>query len=137
MRHRGGRTVAADEHARLAWLTNNASDVHGDTHRAGEGPFGQPIVLGALSVAIVAGLAAPAAPPPGRAGKAIAIGWRRISLGRPVLAGDTLRASSSVASRTNPVDGGGFVERVVTGWNQHDQPVVVFEETCWAPSCSA
>lgn len=134
MGHRGGRTIGADEHARLAWLTDNASDVHGDAHRASQGAFGRPLVLGALSFAIVSGLAAPATPPPHLAVRAVGTGWRRIALTAPVFPGDTVHASSRVTSRTDAVDGGGFVDRIVTGWNQRDDAIVIIEERCWAPS---
>lgn len=135
IRHPGGRTVTADEHPRLAWLTDNASDVHGDAHRAATGPFGEPLVLGALSVAIVAGLAAPATGAPEDTGRAIGSGWRRIDLVAVVLAGDTLRAVSHVTEAVADADGrGGLVTRTVEGRNQRDEVVVRLEEVRWAPS---
>ena len=96
--HPVARTVGADEHVWLAWMTVNASDLHGNADRAAFGPFGRPVVLGALTVAIVVGLAAPGGPvpPPTVTGRS---GWRSIRLGRPVFAGDTLRAVSEVHAR--------------------------------------
>ena len=58
--HSHGRTIDEAEHVWLAWVTDNVSDVHGNTHRAAAGAFGQTLVLGALTVAIVIGLAEPA-----------------------------------------------------------------------------
>jgi acyl dehydratase len=133
IRHRGGRTVTADEHARLAWLTDNASDVHGDAHRAATGAFGEPVVLGALSAAIVIGLAGPAT---GRATdlpNQLPSGWRRISLSGLVRPGDTLYARSTVHA-SQPTGAGGLVERTIEGRNQRDEVVVVVDERCWAPS---
>lgn len=132
-RHRGGRTVTADEHPRLAWLTNNASDVHGDAHRSASGAFGEPVVLGALSVAIVAGLAAPACGPATTATRVALAGWRRIALRSVVRAGDTLRATSTFHSAHS--DGpGGIIERTIEGRNQRGDVVVVIEEAAWVPA---
>lgn len=130
--HPGGRTITADEHARLAWLTNNASDVHGDAHRAARTPFGEPLVLGALSAAIVLGLAAPATSRPEDAARGIGTGWERVDLVGLVLAGDTLRAVSRVRAVTPDGDGrGGIVTRSIEGRNQRDEVVVRVEETRW------
>lgn len=133
VRHRGGRTVTGDEHARLAWLTNNASDIHGNTDRAAAGPFGEPVVLGALSAAIVIGLAGPATGPAASQGRAMPRGWRRIALRGLVRAGDTLYASSTFHDARAEA-GGGLVERTIEGLNQYGEVVVVIDERCWAPA---
>jgi itaconyl-CoA hydratase len=127
--HPVARTVGADEHVWLAWMTVNASDLHGNADRAAFGPFGRPVVLGALTVAIVVGLAAPGGPvpPPTVTGRS---GWRSIRLGRPVFAGDTLRAVSEVHAR-RPDGAGGYVERTIRGLSQRDEVVVVIQETCY------
>ncbi len=135
LQHPGGRTVTADEHPRLAWLTDNASDVHGDAHRAATGAFGEPVVLGALSVAIVAGLAAPATGPADLAHRSVGRGWYGIHLSRVVLAGDTLRAESHIHTATPDGDvAGGVVRRTIIGWNQRDEEVLRIDEDSWAPS---
>lgn len=136
--HPGGRTIGADEHPRLAWLTDNASDVHGDAHRAASGPFGEPLVLGALTAAIVIGLAEPAVGPTADAGRAIAGGWQRIALTATVVAGDTMTAASRIERVTADADRhGGLIERVIEGRNQHGSVVVRVEESRWVPSRSA
>lgn len=127
--HPGTRTVGADEHVWLAWITANASDVHGNAHRAAGGPFGRPVVLGALTAAIVIGLAAPAEPASPTAAGA-SVGWRSIRLGRPVFAGDTLRAVSEVRS-SRPAGAGGYVGRSIRGLSQRDDVVVTVEERCY------
>jgi acyl dehydratase len=137
MRHPGGRTIGHDEHARLAWLTDNASDVHGDAHRSARGPFGQPLVLGALTVAVVIGLAEPAGALASQVVDAVPSGWSRISLSRPVLPGDTLSAVSLVSAvRPDPGGMGGLVERVIEGHNQRSEVVVCIQDLRWAPSRS-
>jgi acyl dehydratase len=133
VRHRGGRTVTADEHQRLAWLTDNASDVHGDAHRSASSVFGEPVVLGALSAAIVAGLAAPACGPATTATRVALGGWRRIALRSVVLAGDTLRAASTFHG-VQPDGAGGMIERTIEGRNQRGDVVVVIEEATWVPA---
>ena len=135
IRHPGGRTINADEHPRLAWLTDNASDVHGDAHRMAGSPFGQPLVLGALSAAVVIGLAEPAVGPPADAGRAAASGWTSIGLTGLVVAGDTLSATSTIEAVTPDSDGrGGVVRRTIEGRNQRDEVVVRVEDARWAPS---
>jgi acyl dehydratase len=135
IRHPGGRTIGADEHPRLAWLTNNASDVHGDAHRAAAGPFGQSLVLGALTAAVVIGLAEPAVAAPRDAARAVPSGWSRIALTGTVAAGDTIVATSLVESVTWDYDRrGGIVRRIVEGRNQQGAVVVRVHDERWAPS---
>lgn len=136
--HPGGRTIGADEHPRLAWLTDNASDVHGDAHRAASGPFGEPLVLGALTAAVVIGLAEPAVGPATMAGRAVAHGWQRIALTATVVAGDTISATSRIERVTPDGDArGGRIERVIEGRNQHGTIVVRVQEARWVPSRNA
>lgn len=134
LRHPHGRTIGAGEHVWLAWVSDNASDLHGNADRASGGPFGGPVVLGALSVAIVAGLAAPATGSPGRWTPARLTGWHQIRLLRPVVPGDTLRAESRVVGPVGSAEvDGGLVRRTVSGLDQRDETVLVIDETCWAP----
>lgn len=131
--HRAARTVGPAEHVWLAWITGNASDIHGDAHRAAQGPFGEPLVLGALTAAIVIGLASPAEGLHSPAREQLR-GWRSVALGRPVVAGDTLRAVSEVhATEAAAEAGGGYVERTIRGFTQKDEVVVTIRETCYAP----
>lgn len=127
--HLHGRTIDAAEHVWLAWITDNVSDVHGDAHRAATGAFGQPLVLGALTAAIVIGLAEPAVSDPAFVAHVVPRGWRSITLHGPVVAGDTLRARSLVSTVTAAgPQGWGLVSRVITGYNQRGEVVAVVEE---------
>jgi len=138
LRHPGGRTIGPDEQVLLAWWTNNASEVHGNADRASRGEFGGPIVLGALSVAIVIGLAAPATAAPHLAARAMTRGWRLIRLLGPVLPGDTVIAESHVDAVFPDEDGlGGTVERSVVGRNQRNEEIVRVDDRCWAPGLEA
>lgn len=132
IRHPEGRTITADEHVWLAWVTQNASDLHGNADRAARGAFGGPVVLGALTAAVVIGLAEPAEPDPTRAALGLPTGWSRIRLSAPVMPADTLRAESRIrAVDQGPGDAGAFVERTIVGRNQHDEEVAVIEERRW------
>lgn len=72
LHHPHGRTLDEAEHVWLAWITDNVSDVHGNADAASRAAWGQPIVLGALTAAIVIGLAHPGAGDPATTGTA---GW--------------------------------------------------------------
>lgn len=129
IRHPHGRTIDEAEHVWLAWVTHNISDVHGDAYATAEGPFGGPLVLGALAVAIVIGLAEPATPDAALAVATLTPGWEAIRLSAPVRPGDSLRAESEIeAVRTGPTPEVGLVTRTVVGRDQADRVVVVAEE---------
>jgi acyl dehydratase len=129
IRHPHGRTIDETEHVWLAWVTHNLSGVHGDRHGTAQGPFGGPLVLGALAVAMVIGLAEPAVPDASLAVATMTPGWRSIRLLAPVRAGDTLRAESRIdAVRPASVSGLGLVTRTVRGFDQRDRVVVEMEE---------
>lgn len=127
--HSGGRTIGADEHVWLAMISMNASDVHLDGEYAKGTAFGRPLVLGALTAAIVVGLSEPLAWPPDEASRGLARGWGSIRLTLAVGAGDTLRSASTVLSAEPDADGrGGRVRRRIVGLNQHGDEVAVIED---------
>jgi acyl dehydratase len=130
IRHAHGRTIDAAEHVWLAWITDNVSDVHGNAHRAAAGAFGQPVILGALTVAIVIGLAEPATAEPASAALGMVAGWRSISLRAPVVPGDTLHAESRIdAIAPAGAVGWALVSRTIMGYNQRGEQVAIIEET--------
>lgn len=127
--HPRGRTIGPDEHVWLALLTDNASDVHMDAEYARAMGFGRPMVLGALTVAVVVGLSEPLEWSPDAAARGASRGWRSIRLVRPVAAGDTIRSVSTILTAMPSADGrGGLVRRRITGRNQHDEDVATIEE---------
>jgi acyl dehydratase len=140
LRHPGGRTIDEAEHVWLAWITNNQSDVHGNADAAARGAWGQPLVLGALTAAIVIGLASPAAGPPDVGAAGWADGWRSIKLSGIVIPGDTIRAESVIHS-AEPIGGRrwatGRVRRTIQGRNQRDEIVAVIEEEREVPRRAA
>ncbi len=127
--HAHGRTIDEAEHVWLAWVTDNVSDVHGNAHQAAHGAFGQPVVLGALTVAIVIGLAEPATADAQSVAGSLPAGWRSIVLRGPVVPGDTLRAESRITAATRASGASsGIVSRVITGYNQRHEIVAVIDE---------
>lgn len=130
IRHPHGRTIDDAEHVWLAWVTHNLSDVHGDAHASASGPFGGPLVLGVLTVAIVIGLAEPAVPAPRLAWATRGAAWQSVRLRRPVRAGDTLVALSRIESvDPGPTPDTGFVTRTIEGRDQEGRVVAIIEET--------
>ena len=136
IRHPGGRTITSGEHVWLAWVTHNLSDVHGNADAASRSEWGEPLVLGVLTVAIVMGLSAPATGPAETAASGLSPRWDSIRLHHPVLAGDTIRAESHIESVSESHPGGamgGHVSRTITGFNQRAEVVVTVVEASWVP----
>lgn len=129
MRHPGGRTIGDAEHVWLAWVTHNVSDIHGNADSASRTEWGQPLVLGMLSAAIVIGLAAPVMGPAEMSDPGLGAGWQSIKLEGAVRAGDTLRAESIIEA-IGPAQAAAFgnVERNIVGRNQDDDVVVRIHE---------
>jgi acyl dehydratase len=133
--HPGGRTIGADEHVWLAWMTNNSSDLHGNAHVAARTEYGQTVVLGALTFAVVVGLAEPAEWPERESARYRLAGWRSIRLTGVVLPGDTLRAESVIRDLQPFETGrGGIVTRLVVGRTQSGSEVVRIEEERAVPT---
>ena len=125
--HPGSRRIGLDEHGWIAMVTSNASDLHLDANQADSSAFGQPVVLGALTVAIVVGLAEPQEWPAAAVGRGELAGWTAIRLGEPVFGGDTIQAESTIlaAART---EHGGLVQRRIVGRNQRGEVVATIDE---------
>jgi acyl dehydratase len=129
IRHRGGRTITDSEHVWLAWVTHNVSDLHGNADSASRTEWGQPLVLGMLTAAIVIGLASPADGSPDTVANTWSDGWDSIRLERPVMAGATLRAESQIEAVTAlPGATYGRVTRTIIGRDQHAEIVVRIHE---------
>jgi acyl dehydratase len=138
IQHERARTIGADEHVWLAWLTDNASDLHGNADAAARMEFGQPVVLGALVAAIVIGLAEPAEWRAEDAASNQPKGWRSIRLSKAVLPGDTLRAESRILAATPFADGqGGLVRRLIVGRTQGGTEVARVEEERAVPALAS
>lgn len=129
LQHPGGRTIGAAEHVWLAWVTHNVSPVHGNADAASRSEWGEPLVLGMLTAAIVIGLAQPATPAPQQGTLGWSDGWSAIRLTGPVVPGDTLTAQSAILAVAHSADGlSGRVRRTISGRNQRGEVVARIEE---------
>jgi acyl dehydratase len=136
--HPGARTIGRDEHVWLAWVTDNASDVHGDVVYAARTPFGAPLVLGALTVAVVDGLGQPAEWPQALAAGHALPGWQHIGLVAAVEPGATIRAVSRIIAASPFADGsGGSVQRSLSGLDEDGREVVRIDQHLHVPAIHA
>lgn len=115
----GTRVIAAADIAQFADLTGDHHPAHTDPGFA-QPRFGSVIAHGVLTFGVVVGLTVE------YNGRAVAYGYDRIRFPRPVLPGDTVRATSEVvdlAEHRNPRIG--LVTKQYTGVNQHGDTVLV------------
>jgi itaconyl-CoA hydratase len=125
--HRPGRTISEADNTWFALLTMNSHPIHFDAEYARHTEFGRPLVVSTLTVSILVGMSVSDV-----SQKAIAnLGWRDIKLPKPVFAGDTLYAESTVLekreSRSRPDQG--IVTIRTLGRNQRGEVVCEFERT--------
>jgi itaconyl-CoA hydratase len=115
VRHSRGKTLTPFDGAGLAQLVMNTSDGHFNDHVMRDTEIGRSVVFGALTLAIVVGLAMQ-----DTGENAIAeLGLDRVLFRVPVVHGDTLYAYSLVAAKDD-----GVVTFDHWGVNQRDQVVV-------------
>jgi len=125
--HRPGRTISEADNTWFTLLTMNTHPLHFDAEYARHTEFGRPLVVSTLTLSILVGMSVSDV-----SQKAIAnLGWRDIKLPKPVFAGDTLYAESTVLekreSRSRP--GEGIVTIRTLGRNQRGEVVCEFERT--------
>lgn len=125
--HRPGRTISEADNTWFTLLTMNTHPIHFDAEYAKHTEFGKPLVVSTLTLSILVGMSVS-----DTSQKAIAnLGWREIKLPKPVFAGDTLYAESTVLdkreSKSRPDQG--IVTIRTIGKNQHGETVCEFERT--------
>ena len=125
--HRPGRTISEADNTWFTLLTMNQHPIHFDAEYAKHTEFGKPLVVSTLTLSILVGMSVS-----DTSQKAIAnLGWREIKLPRPVFAGDTLYAESTVLdkreSESRPEQG--IVTVRTIGKNQHGEVICEFERT--------
>lgn len=117
------RTISDNDVIEFADLSDDHHPAHTDLHFATE-RFGGRLVHGVLSFAVLVGLTVE------NNSLAVAYGYDRIRFPHPVLAGDTITATSEVVDlkdHKNPDVG--LVVKQYTGVNQHGDIVVVAQHT--------
>ncbi|RMG59648.1 MAG: MaoC family dehydratase [Deltaproteobacteria bacterium] len=131
IRHFPGRTVTEYDDTLFTLLTMNQHPLHLDEHYAKETEWGQRLVTGYFSFALVYGMTVR-----DLSGKTPAnLGIDRIRFLKPVFHGDSLYAESRVIakrpSRSRP--GEGIVTVETRGLNQKGETVLTFERTFLVP----
>jgi len=125
--HRPGRTISEADNTWFTLLTMNTHPIHFDAEYAKHSEFGKPLVVSTLTLSILVGMSVS-----DTSQKAIAnLGWTDIKLPKPVFAGDTLYAESTVLdkreSKSRPDQG--IVSIRTAGRNQRGEVVCEFERT--------
>ena len=125
--HRPGRTLSEADNTWFTLLTMNTHPIHIDAEYAKRTEFGKPLVVSTLTLAVLVGMSVA-----DTSRNAVAnLGWKEIKLPKPVFAGDTLYAESTVLetreSKSRP--NGGVVTIRTLGRNQHGVVVCEFERT--------
>ena len=125
--HRPGRTLLEADNTWFTLLTMNTHPIHFDAEYAKRTEFGKPLVVSTLTLSVLVGMSVA-----DTSRNAVAnLGWKEIKLPRPVFAGDTLYAESTVLdkreSKSRP--NGGIVTIRTLGRNQHGDVVCEFERT--------
>jgi acyl dehydratase len=126
-RHRPGRTISEADNTWFTLLTMNQHPIHIDAEYAKHTEFKKPLVVSTLTVSIVVGMSVADV-----SQKAIAnLGWKEIKLPKPVFAGDTLYAESTVLAKrpSKSRRDQGIVTVRTIGRNQSGQVVCEFERT--------
>ena len=125
--HRPGRTISEADNTWFTLLTMNTHPIHFDAEYARHSEFGRPLVVSTLTLSIVVGMSVS-----DTSQKAIAnLGWEKITLPKPVFAGDTLYAESTVLARRESKSrpDQGIVTIRTIGRNQRQEVVCDFERT--------
>jgi itaconyl-CoA hydratase len=126
-KHRPGRTLSEADNTWFTLLTMNTHPMHFDAEYARHSEFGKPLVVSTLTLAVIVGMSVSDV-----SQKAVAnLGWEHIKLPKPVFAGDTLYAESTVLSKreskSRPDEG--IVSVKTLGRNQRGEVVCEFERT--------
>ena len=125
--HRPGRTLSEADNTWFTLLTMNTHPIHFVAEYAKRTEFGRPLVVSTLTLAVLVGMSVA-----DTSRNAVAnLGWKEIKLPKPVFAGDTLYAESTVLetreSKSRPNEG--VVTIRTLGRNQHGEVVCEFERT--------
>jgi len=121
-RHEVRRTVTEADNVLFSAMTHNPAAIHLDAEYAKTTEFGRPLVNSAFTLGLMVGLSVADTTLGTTVGN---LGWDEVRFPRPVFAGDTLRAESTVvetrASQSRPANG--IVVFQHTAYNQRDEIV--------------
>jgi acyl dehydratase len=126
--HEIHRTVSDMDNVLFSALTHNPAAIHIDHEYAKTTEFGRPLVNSIFTLGLIVGLSVQDTTLGTTVGN---LGFEAVTFPRPVFAGDTLRAQTTVValrpSRSRP--GQGIVTFEHRGLNQRDEEVVVCRRT--------
>ena len=125
--HRPGRTILDVDNAYFTLLTLNVQELHFDAAYAAKTEWEKPLVDSTFTLALLTGMSVRTV-----SAKVVAnLGWDKVKATRPVFAGDTLYAESTVLSKreskSRPTQG--IVTVFTRGINQDGVEVMSFERT--------
>lgn len=120
--HEIRRTVTETDNLLFSTMTHNSQPLHIDAEAARASEFGQILVNGTFTFALMVGLSVPET----TVGTLVAnLGYDKLVMPKPVFIGDTMRAETEVAalkdSRSRP--DAGIVTFRHELWNQRDEVV--------------
>jgi itaconyl-CoA hydratase len=125
--HRPGRNLLEADNTWFTLLTMNTHPIHFDAEYAKRTEFGKPLVVSTLTLSVLVGMSVA-----DTSRNAVAnLGWKEIKLPKPVFAGDTLYAESTVLDKRESTSrpNEGIVTIRTLGRNQHGDVVCEFERT--------
>lgn len=121
-RHEVRRTVTESDNITFSCLTCNPAAIHIDAEYSKGTEFGKPLMNSVFTLGLVIGLSVIDTTFGTTVGN---LGWEEVKFPRPVFAGDTIRAETSVTalreSKSRP--GQGIVTFEHRGFNQHGEEV--------------
>ncbi|MGE3948579.1 MAG: MaoC family dehydratase [Blastocatellales bacterium] len=121
----GTRTITESDIVNFAGLSGDFHELHMSEEFARRGPFGRRIAHGALIFSISTGLTIQM----GESDKIIAFyGVDKLRFTHPTFIGDTIRVTKRVIELIPKDDKRGVVAFETTVLNQHDQPVIVYQD---------
>jgi acyl dehydratase len=117
------RTVTETDNLLFSALTMNPAALHLDAEYAKATPYGERIVNSVFTLGLLVGLSVYDTTYGTTLGN---LGWEEVRFPRPVLIGDTLRASTTVVSKRDSESRKdcGIVVFEHRAWNQRDEEVV-------------
>jgi acyl dehydratase len=122
--HEVRRTVTDMDNILFSTLTHNPAAIHLDHEYAKTTEFGKPLMNSIFTLGLIVGLSIQDTTLGTTVGN---LGWEEVRFPRPVFAGDTLRAETTVvdvrASKSRPTQG--IVTFEHRGLNQRDEEVCV------------
>ena len=124
VRHRPGRTIGESDNLLFAALSMNRQSLHFDAVAAADGPYGERVVIGSLTLAVTVGLSAADL----TEGTGVAnLGYEQIRFPTAVLVGDTIRAETEFLNKrlSSSRPGVGVVTLEHRGVNQAGATVCV------------